>query len=158
MGAIPGTEATSGVSHGLCRPCSVHFLADVGLSLDEFIEGLDAPVVTVTSDAVVGTANGAARKILGKGIPQISGFKGGDVFECKYALLPGGCGHTIHCSGCAIRKTVTDTLATGRTHRNVPAFLNHNDPEGERRIDMLITTEKKGGVVFLSIVRMNEGL
>ena len=158
LGSIPGTENTEGLSHGLCKSCAIHFLADVGMPLEEFIEGLDVPVVTVTTGSLIGTANEAAKKILGKDLPEISGFRGGDVFECKYAVLPGGCGQTVHCSGCTIRKTVADTLATGRTHRNVPAFLNHNEPEGDRKIDMLITTEKKGGIVFLSIVRMGDGL
>jgi hypothetical protein len=150
LGRVPGTQESEEISHGLCDKCAVHFLADIGVPLKEFIESLEAPVVTITDDARVGIANAHAKKLLGKKIGKITGESPGDVFECEYALLPDGCGQTVHCSGCVIRNTITDTLKTGTAHKDVPAFLNHNEPEGARKVDMLISTEKKGGVVFLS--------
>jgi hypothetical protein len=155
LGTVPGSDNSNEVSHGLCIPCSVHFIAEVGISLDEFIEGLEAPVVTVTENARIGTANSAAKQLMGKDLQVVSGEKPGDVFECEHALLPEGCGQTIHCSGCAIRQSISHTLKTGEACENVPAFLDHNDPEGERQIDILISTERKGGVVFLSVKPVN---
>ena len=139
------------VSHGLCESCAHHFLAQVGMPLEEYLEGLDAPVVTVSPEGAIGTANTEACELLGKSLVQIQGFQGGDVFECKYARLPEGCGNTVHCSGCTFRITVMDTVETGKSHRRVPAYLNQYSVDGTCRFELLITTEKGGGVVFLKV-------
>jgi hypothetical protein len=73
----------------------------------------------------------------------------------KYAKLPEGCGLTVHCSGCAIRNTVMDTVQTGKVHRFVPAYLNPNSDIESHRFELLISTERKGGVVFLKVEEMN---
>ena len=104
----------------------------------------------------VAYANPAACTVLGKSLGQIQGFQGGEVFECEYARLPEGCGNTMHCSACTIRNTVMATVKTGKPNRLVPAFLSQDFGDGSRRIDFLISTEKKGGVVFLKIDEMNE--
>ncbi len=139
------------VSHGLCKTCAHHFIAQTGIPLEEYLEGIDMPVVTVTPEGTIGTANTKTYAFLGKSPAEIQGAKGGDVFECQYALLPEGCGQTIHCSGCAIRRTVMDTMETGNTHRKVPAYLNQQSDGGSRRTEFLISTEKKGGIVFLQV-------
>jgi hypothetical protein len=98
--------------------------------------------------------------MLGKGSPEIEGHKGGDVFECAYARLPEGCGNTIHCSGCTIRRTVMETHKTGKSSLRVPATLNRNDPEDPDKITLLISTEKIADVVLLRIdaVDTNNGV
>ncbi|MBW1996949.1 MAG: hypothetical protein JRJ29_03175 [Deltaproteobacteria bacterium] len=140
-----------GVSHGLCDSCYHHFLAQTGMPLTEYVEGIPAPVVTVTPEGIIGTANKAASKLLGKSFHEMQGFKAGDVFECEYARLPEGCGETIHCSGCTIRRTVMDTMETGMSHNRVPACLRKYSYDGSCQVELLISTEKKGGVVFLRI-------
>lgn len=152
LGEIPGTaHAPDAVSHGLCEGCAHHFMAQVGLPMDEYLEGFDVPIAVVASDSTVSYANGAAQGMLGKSLPQIAGFRGGEVFECEHARLPEGCGATVHCSGCVIRRTVMDTVATGRSHRGVPAHLQQAEDVGGNRLLLSITTEKVGGVVCLRI-------
>ena len=113
------SESDSPISHGICRDCSFHILASTGMSLQEFLDGLPAPVVLVCEDATVLRANEEARTMLGKDASKIDGFRGGEVFECEYAYLPEGCGNTVHCSGCTIRITVMDTLNTGKSHSSL---------------------------------------
>lgn len=143
------------VSHGLCESCAFHFQAQVGMSLPEYLEGLDVPVVTVTSEGTINSANHKALTMLGKPPLMIQGQKGGNVFECENAYLPEGCGNTIHCSACTIRNTVMDTIQTGNPHYNVPAYLNQLAHGGSHRIELFISTEKKGGVVFLKIEKIS---
>ena len=95
--------------------------------------------------------NDRAAEMVGKNIGQAKGLQGGDVFECKYAKLPGGCGKTIHCSGCTIRNTVTDTLQTGNSHSQVPATLNTYQQGESVDVEFLISTEKVNNVVFLKV-------
>lgn len=149
-------ESEDEVSHGLCDSCAFHFRAQVGMPLEQFLEGLEIPVVTVTPDGIIGSANKLGFAFLGKSLDEIHGLRGGDVFECEYARLPGGCGETIHCSGCTIRNTVMDTVKTGAPNLKVPAFLNRYSEAGSKLIDLFITTEKIGGIVFLKIDRVEE--
>ena len=144
-----GTE--NQVSHGLCDKCARHFRAQAGIPIKEYLENIEAPVVTIAPNVTISALNTKAIELLGKTIIDVQGELGGDVFECEYARLPEGCGQTIHCSGCTIRNTVTETLKTGKPNKNVPAILNRFSESGTEQIDLLITTEKIGGVVFLKI-------
>jgi hypothetical protein len=139
------------ITHGLCEKCANKFFGEMGEDLKTFIDGLPAPVVVVDPDVSVKTANARALVLLEKSLDEVGGYKGGDVFECAYAKLPEGCGRTIHCSGCAIRRTVTDTLKSGRSHLKVPAHLHSGDADHYRDIDLLISTEKVGKIVLLRI-------
>ena len=48
------------------------------------------------------------------------------------------------------------TVETGESQRNVPAILNKHSEDGPKRFDLLISTEQKAGVVFLSILEIGE--
>ena len=131
-------------------------MAQAGVSVQEYIESIPAPVVTVTQKGTINSANKRGLALLGKTPEQIQGEKGGDVFECENAILPGGCGKTIHCSACTIRNTVMDTVETGRSHAKVPAYLRQRTDDGAQRMRLLISTEKKGGIVFLEVDEIRE--
>ena len=139
------------ITHGICEDCRFHVIAQLGMQLDEFLDGLPAPVVMVDSGGTVKTANKPARNILHKDMNEIKGYLGGDVFECAYAALPGGCGQTIHCSGCTIRNAVTETYNTGKSLLKIPAYLNRESRDGTDRLDLLISTEKVGEYILLRI-------
>jgi hypothetical protein len=144
------------ISHSLCENCACHFRAQAGIPIEEYLETIEAPVVTIAPNVTISTLNTKAMELLGKSIKDIQGKLGGDVFECEYARLPGGCGETIHCSGCTIRNTVIKTLRTGIPMRRIPAILNRFSESGTEQIDLLITTEKIGGIVFLKIDKIND--
>lgn len=139
------------ISHGLCDSCTRHFKAQAGIPIGEYIESIEAPVITIAPNVTVSVLNKKAIEFLGKSVMETQGQRGGDVFECEYARLPGGCGETIHCSGCTIRNTVTNTLQTGKPNKNVPAYLNRYSESGTEHVELYISTEKIGGVVFLTI-------
>ncbi|MEW5736158.1 MAG: PAS domain-containing protein [Thermodesulfobacteriota bacterium] len=139
------------ITHGICPPCADNLVFQAGVDLGRYLDSLEVPVVVVDGDAVVQTANDAARAMLGKELARIEGRRGGDVFECSYARLPGGCGRTEHCSACAIRRSVTETLETGKAKSMVEAYLNQDSEEGAIRHRLIISTEKVGGVVFLRV-------
>ena len=119
--------------------------------LDDFLDQISVPVVLVSFEGLVVTANQKACAMLGKDLAAIEGKLGGEVFECAYAYLPGGCGNTYHCSGCTIRRSVMDTHLTGKTAHRVPATLKQNSPEDPQQIKFLISTEKFKDYVMLKI-------
>lgn len=141
------------VSHGLCKKCARHFIAQVGVPLNEYIEDIPVPVVTVNSKGHITAANKQTLNMLGKSSEDIFNETGGTVFECQYASLPEGCGNTVHCSACTIRNTVMNTMKTGEPYENVQAFLNEKT---SNEMVLLISTEKKGGVVFLKVIDLNK--
>ena len=155
LGSKPSDVHTDDtVSHGICEPCAHHFKALIGMPLAEYLENIRAPVVVVSPEGTIGIANQKACELLGKSIVEVHGFKGGEVFECEHARRPGGCGQTEHCSGCAIRRTVMYTLETGKPRQRVRAYLNRYRERRPHRYDLIISTEKKGGVVLLKVEEM----
>ena len=154
MGAAPSdVHAETIITHGVCAACLNKLFGEEGVELQVFLDSLAVPVVVVDATVTVKTANRPARALLHKEAPDIEGYKGGDVFECAHAKQPEGCGYTIHCSGCVIRQTVTDTFRSGRSHLKVPACLQNGTPADHEQVNLLISTEKVGGVVLL---RMDE--
>jgi hypothetical protein len=148
-----GVHSDALITHGICDECAFHLCAQVGMPFRDFLDGLGlgVPVLLLDSDGNVKTANKAVRQFLKKALPLIEGYKGGNVFECAHATLPGGCGKTVHCSGCTIRRTVMDTLNSGKSHEKVPAYLYRETPDGSQSLRLLISTEKVQDVVLLRI-------
>jgi len=135
----------------ICRKCVDHFGAPEGVPLLDFLDLLGVPLIVADSDVTVKMANKPLLTLLGKNLRQIKGRRGGDVFECANACLPGGCGKTVHCSGCAIRRAVTETFTTGKSLRNVQAYLNRDTVTQFLQLGLIISTEKVWGVVLLRI-------
>ena len=150
------SHADSGnvITHGICESCKNNALFQLGVDLRVFLNSLEQPVVMVNQNAAVISVNDEASKLLHKELKDIEGYQGGDVFECAYARLPEGCGNTIHCSGCTIRRTVMKTFETGKSFYRVPATLNRENPENPQKFILLISTEKLNDMVLLRIDKM----
>jgi transcriptional regulator with PAS, ATPase and Fis domain len=147
-----GTENV--ITHGICRNCRDNILFQLGVELELFLDSLDVPIVLVNREGTVVTVNNQAKTMLCKDLPEIEGYKGGEVFECAYARLPEGCGNTTHCSGCTIRRTVMQTYETGKSFLRVPATLNRNTPEDSEKMNLLISTERLAELVLLRIDKL----
>jgi PAS domain-containing protein len=139
------------ITHGICGNCRDNLSFQSGVELGVFLDSLKLPIVMVDREGTIVTGNDQARKLFRKGLPEIEGYKGGEVFECAYARLPEGCGKTMHCSGCTIRRTVMETHGTGRSYLRIPATLNRNTPEDPEKIKLLISTERLADLVLLRI-------
>ena len=153
----PGRLFGGSITHGICEPCRRALFAQMGVPLRRFIDLLDVPVVVVGEDDDVRAANRLACELIGRDVSRIEGLKGGAVFECAYASLPGGCGNTVHCSGCAIRCSVTETFETGASLLRVPATLTQCAAGEECEIRLLISTEKAVDLVLLRIDEVAAG-
>lgn len=139
------------ITHGTCDECTNFLLWPNRPELMDFLDGIDAPIVIIDSSGNVSTANGLARELLQKELPEIEGFQGGNVFECVFAKLPEGCGKTLHCDGCTIRNTVMSTIQSGISHMKIPAGLSRGTSDDIHDIQFVISTEKVNDVVMLRI-------
>jgi len=139
------------VTHGICASCARKLMNNLTEPLPEFLDRLDAPVAVVDGDGVVLTANRQARRLIGKDHAELVNQRAGDVMECGNSFELEGCGHTVHCNGCAIRYSVETTYYSGTACTNVPAFLDRRTPEGTARTWYSISTEKVADRVLLRI-------
>lgn len=149
-------DAGSGpvISHGICDACQKRFFSQEGREFDEFLESLAVPIVVVDANIRACAANTEARKVLGKSIEDLMGAPPGNVFECVYADLPEGCGNTVHCSGCAIRRLTTDTYLTGNSHKHELAYICRQGKMGQVNVQCYISTEKIDEYVLLRVDEM----
>jgi PAS domain-containing protein len=135
----------------VCDACAA-VLSSVGRQpLAAFIEKLAAPVLVLTPDCVATLANAKACAFLGKTAERLVGQRAGDVIECVHAAEPGGCGQTLHCKGCAVRRSVEHTHTTGEPLRGVHAYQDIRTPNGIRTAWFELTTERAGDLVLLRI-------
>jgi PAS domain-containing protein len=152
MGAVShGKETAAVVTRNLCETCSSPSDGPTRISLLEFLDTLAAPVILFDSERRAVAANRRAGEYLGKAPETVAGFKGGDVFNCRYARLPEGCGNTTHCSGCTLRRLILDTLLLEKEYRNVPVYVGRSENSEPREPDFLVSTEKKFSLVLLRI-------
>lgn len=119
---------------------------------------IDEPVLVLDSLGIVKTANDSGLKLLDKDLDSVEEQLGGDALECAYASLPEGCGKTEHCKTCAIRNILMDTLASGKSYTNVPAYQKIRTPNGERLMRYYISTEKIGEQILLRIDDVNDSM
>ncbi len=139
------------ITHGICNKCNDNVIFQLGVSAQQYIDSLEKPVCIVDQEGRVITANNALQDKLKKDLSHLQDEPGGVVFECPYARLAEGCGNTIHCSGCTIRRVVMDTHQSGKSAYRIPAVLRQEESGEILNIPLHISTEKLGDVVYLRI-------
>ena len=139
------------ISHGLCPNCVPKFMAGHGCQFAEFLDTLPAPIFVVDDNVRILGANLEGLQHIGKSADEIQLRLSGEVFECRHAKEPGGCGQTIHCKTCTIRNAVTKTAQTGKACIRVPAYMDLGSIIQERTVRFLISTEKVNDVILLRI-------
>lgn len=139
------------ISHGLCPNCVPKFMAGHGCRFADFLDKLPPPIFVVGDNGRIVGANSEGLRLIDKEAGEIQSRLGGEVFECRHAKEPGGCGQTIHCKTCTIRNSVTETARTGEPCIRVPAYMDLGNIIQERTVRFLISTEKVIDVVLLRI-------
>jgi PAS domain S-box-containing protein len=136
------------VSHGMCHACAEHFdRLWKGMSLSEYLDTLPEPVVVVDGDARVVAANRKIARLFGREQAELRGLPAGEAFACVHSRLPEGCGRTVHCRECTIRRAVTRVHETGKPLSRVSAWLQTK----EGRSPLRISVRKEQGLVKVVI-------
>jgi PAS domain-containing protein len=144
IAADPQARITD-VSHGMCQPCAAHFeRLWAGMPLAEYLDELGSPILLVGGDGRVVAMNQRLADLLGVDRATVSGLRGGEAMACVRSRLPEGCGRTVHCRECAVRRSVEEVQRTGKPKEHVVAYLDR--PEG--RIDLRVSARPgKLGIV-----------
>jgi len=121
------------------------------VSLAEFINSIDFPILVVASGAVVLEANRAATRVLKRDLSAMRQALTGVAINCFNADLPGGCGHTEHCSGCVLRRAILDTQADGCPRYGVYSDHHVAGEREMRSVHFRFSTSKLDGMLVVAI-------
>ena len=146
----------AGTSDGVCQNCLPKLVKDLGQPLSEFVDEMATPILVMRGDTRIVAANAAARKLSPEPQDDLAGLLCGDVIGCLHSCEEEGCGQTVHCLSCTIRKSVAHTYQTGEPCLNVPAYMDLGLLSGDTETRFRISTEKKGNFVMLMINRVEE--
>lgn len=116
-------------------------------SLQSFIESIPVPIVILNSSLLPMCSNKAGMESFHLLDVELASSTLGEVVECENSRLPGGCGKTVHCSGCVLRRTVTDTYNTGRQSSMVPAKLTTERGD----VSYMVSAMKVGDCVVVKL-------
>ncbi|HUJ44081.1 MAG TPA: PAS domain-containing protein [Opitutaceae bacterium] len=144
------------VSHGICLECRKKVMGEATTNLHDFLNDLAFPVLATDGDRVILAANHAAERLLGKSASQMNGARVGMAIECYYAGMPGGCGKTAQCRGCALRQNIADTYADGQPRYGVYVEKRVVDGPGSKMVQFKFSTQKVKGTVVLLIEQLKE--
>jgi hypothetical protein len=64
--------------------------------------------------------------------------------------LPEGCGKTVHCRECTVRRAVDSVARTGKALQKIPAYLDTKDG----RVNLRISVKAKDGLVRVVVEEM----
>lgn len=142
----------SATCYGMCPDCRAALESqEHGAPLQQHLDTIPVPILLVDDSNAVVTMNTTARDMLGKELDGTETHLLGKVFDCIHSRNPEKCDRTIHCGGCAIRRSVTMTFHTGETQVSVPATLNVTSPDDHSEAVFTVSTVKMGGLVLLRI-------
>ena len=140
------------VSHGVCAECFGFLIRNDRRSLSSFLDRLPVPVLLLNEQRSVILANERARTVF-----PVAGAAGGtpvavgNMIECAHARLPQGCGGTVYCAACQVRRSVNLTFESGRPQTDVEAVRDVETGAGEVHQRIRFSTEKLGESVLLRL-------
>jgi PAS domain-containing protein len=132
-----------------------NLMGDVGIPIQSIIDRFPFPILVVDEDVTVSVLNKRGQEILGIPPNRVDRQRGGELFGCVNSHLPGGCGRTVHCSGCALRRAVTATYHTREPQVRVPATLKTGDPDSPAEVALTFSTSMRGSAVLVKIDRLD---
>lgn len=150
LGSTPTTAPQKMISHGICDDCRFK-LEYSSMGLEDFIVTLKQPILVMDGEVRVQCANEKASKMLQMGRADMTNQLAGDVIQCVYSDLPGGCGETLHCSGCTLRSSAEETYKTGKSLKKIEAYQTLKTSGGPKQKIILISTEKVKDLVLVQI-------
>jgi hypothetical protein len=129
-----------------------------GISLNDTVQAIvdsrQLPTLLMEAEPRrIVTANQSACELFNKDLMEIDGYRGGQVFDCIHSFSEAGCGLDENCADCKIKNAVVDTFASGNSHANVQTVLDIKKQHEIIPYAMVISTEKTGEFVLISVIK-----
>ena len=139
-------------SHGMCTACAQALAhQERGAPLQEYLNGIHIPILLIDHNNAAVTMNAKACDTFATKLDGTETQFLGRVYDCLHSRSAEGCGRKIHCSGCAIRRSVTATFNTGEPQNLVLATLNITSPDQPSAAVLAVSTVLLGGLVLLHL-------
>ncbi|HOX46493.1 MAG TPA: hypothetical protein PK668_23010 [Myxococcota bacterium] len=135
------------ISHGICQDCADFYSRQSGQRLGDLVNRLGPPVLILDGQARVLAASRDLLEHAGVCLEHPGGLLAGEVLECVYARRPEGCGGTVHCAACAIRRLVTATSSDGQRREEPASLVKPGGP-----VALRLTAERLPGPVVRLVV------
>jgi len=153
--AVPDSQvARGGITQGICEACvlKVSFAEDNSA----FLESINAPVLLMQGNPrQVVTANRRSLELFEKGLHDVEGHRGGQVFNCSHSFTEAGCGKDINCEHCPIKNAIVETFTTANPHDGVSTELPIRKTNGTKAYVLQVSTEKVGELALVRIDRFD---
>ncbi|MEW6712416.1 MAG: PAS domain-containing protein [Candidatus Riflebacteria bacterium] len=143
-------EKSFPISHGICEECSAIMVQQLDSPVQAFLDSFSQAIMMVDNLNNVIVANKAAKKLSKIDFDMFEQPRCGNLIGCIHSDAPEGCGATVHCQGCVIRRSILETDKTGRPCREI-ACADKFFYQGNRVANMVVTTEKVGDRILLKI-------
>jgi PAS domain-containing protein len=153
---VEDTLADAVITHGICPECLKVLLSDIKLSLREFLDSIELPVLVTDENRAIREVNTAAENALGKSAAVLGGTNVGIAIECLHTGVMGECGADAYCAGCTFRKHIQDTYADGQPRHGEYTQHNVAEASGVTARQFRFSTTKIGELVLLAIEGIND--
>ncbi|MCX5788878.1 MAG: hypothetical protein NTX64_10300 [Elusimicrobia bacterium] len=147
-----GAEDTT--TSGICDSCLEGQLREFGHPLQKFLDEQPIPVVILGPDCEILGANRSAREIGQPRLPCIDD-RFGEAIGCPNSKTT-GCGRSVHCQSCTIRRSVKKTFETGDACLDVLAYPDVEIGSRIKHLKLRISTARMGRYVALQIEKVAE--
>ena len=127
-----------------CEPCFNLLMSSRDDSLSAYLESLGVAAALLAEDNTVLSANTKFHALKPDG--NVLGVRIGQVLGCMYSPLLGGCGETVTCILCSLRRSVEQTVKTGEGLRGVAVSYPHKK---DMRRSFTLTTQRTGDAVLV---------
>ncbi|MFZ5949481.1 MAG: hypothetical protein ACOYXC_02155 [Candidatus Rifleibacteriota bacterium] len=138
------------VSHGICEECASIMVQQFNSPVQTFLDRFSQAVMMVDNLNNVIVANKAAKKLSKIDFNMFEQPRCGNLIGCIHSDTAEGCGATVHCQGCVIRRSIVETDRTGKPCRET-ACADQHFYQGKRVATMVVTTEKVADRILLKI-------
>ncbi len=136
----------------MCPACSQALdCQEHGTSFQQHIDSIPIPILLVDTNHAVVAMNAKARELQGSEPEAGEIFSFGTVFDCVHSRLPEGCGRSIHCLGCVIRRSVTEAFRTGEPQIAAPATVSVESGNQLSDVAFNVSTAKRGELIVMRI-------
>lgn len=162
-------QDVASTSHGICVDCAEQLALDDRMTLAEFLDTLDAPVVVVDEAHETAFSNTRAKTLYPAAESTIPPASSNEprhplstlpppvVHDCIASSELGGCKRTLHCAGCTIRRAVMKTYMTGEETNDVPACLTKDNPDSPEEASLWVSTSLVEKVVVVQVTPSRQG-
>ena len=126
-------------------------VGDSGISLADFLNTIEFPVLVTDESAAIRQANGETERVLGKPVRRMEASRIGVAIECFHAGAKGECGGDAFCAGCILRRTINETHADGKPRYGVYSDHEVATADCNKARRFRFSTTKAGNAVLLAI-------